>query len=253
MNRDALHQIDNWIPKGLLANSVFRYGINPDVEKVIDLSVDKEVTHADLLAYFGRTQSKPCRYLELGVSVGKSLWQIMQTCAPCECWAFDIEEINPALRQNLIQLSREEFPTASTSIKKSPSSITRFEHSVSGSTLSYVCADIFDKKAWKFLSGQQFNLVLSDALHTPEALSFEWDQITELGILDGNEVTIVWDDLDGPMHDWFEANRPFIARFLNVGVDQVQTTFVNGWLGLREPLHRLGIAIKALPKPLDEK
>ena len=212
MNRRALSEIDDWLPSGLLANSVFRYGINPDVERLINLPVDDEVTHADLLAYFGQAHSKPCKYLELGVSVGKSLWQVMQTCAPCECWGFDIEEINPRLKRNLVQLSHEQFATPSTSIKKSPSSVTRFVHSASGSTLTYICADIFDKRAWGFLSGQGFSLVLSDALHTPEALDFEWSQIIELKILDTEETVIVWDDLDGPMRDWFERKRSLVAK-----------------------------------------
>jgi len=245
INRRALKEIDDWLPAGLLANSVFRYGITRDAERLINLPVDDEVTHADLLGYFGQLQTKPCKYLELGVSVGKSLWQVMHACAPCECWGFDIEEINPRLTQSLVQLSREQFATPSSSIKKSPSSITRFIHSATGSTLTYVCADIFDKRAWSFLSGQKFSLILSDALHTAEALDFEWSQIIELKILNNEEAVIVWDDLDGPMRDWFRRKRSVVAEALGVHTQNVQTTLVNGWLGQRERLHRLGIAMKS--------
>jgi hypothetical protein len=243
-NRRALKAVDDWLPDNMLAQSVFRYGVNPDVEPLINLPLDANVTHADLLAYFGQRLQKPCAYLELGVSVGKSLWQILNACAPCRCWGFDIEEINPALSRNLVQISRQEFSPPAASIKQTPSSLTRFLHPPSGSTVTYLCGDILDKEAWKLFSGEKFNLILSDALHTPEALALEWNQLTDLHLLDADEAVIMWDDLDGPMHDWFRQNRALIAEDLAVSADNLCTLFANGWLGRREYPHRLGIAMK---------
>lgn len=244
-NRRALAEIENWLPERLLADSVFRYGVNPDIEPLINRPLDGEVTHADLLAYFGRAVGKRCRYLELGVSVGKSLWQVMQTCAPCECWGFDIEEINPAIRKELTQISHQEFPTPASSLKRTPSALTRFIHEKSGSTLTYLCADILDPEAWALLSGESFNLVLSDALHTADALAFEWEHLTSLNLLDREGVVVVWDDLDGEMRRWFDQNRASIKSHLGLGQGDLDTAYVNGWLGGQEFLHRLGIAIKS--------
>ena len=243
-NRRVLREIDDWLPAGLVEKSVFRYGVNPEVEPLLNLPLDNECAHADLLAYFGKTIIGPVKYLELGVSVGKTLWQILNTCAPCECWAFDIEEINPVLKQRFVVQSRDEWPSPPDSIKKTPSSVTRFVHPPSGSKINYVCADIFDERAWQLLAGGGFNLVLSDALHTPQALDFEWRQMTKLNIFSPKKLMIMWDDLDGEMKDWFHAKRPAIAGHLGVNIQNVSTLFLNGWLGRREFPHRLGLAIR---------
>jgi len=243
-NREALKMIDHWLPPQLLEKSVFRYGVTADVESLLNLPLDDECAHADLIAYFGRALNEPPKYLELGVSVGKTLWQILNTCAPCECWAFDIEEINPVLKQSFVQQSREEWPSLPNSIKKTPSSISHFVHPPSGGKITYVCADIFDERAWRLLAGKGFNLVFSDALHTPEALDFEWLQMTKLNIFNPKEVIIMWDDLDGEMRKWFYAKRSAIARQLAIDIQNVDTSLVNGWLGKREFPHRLGLAIK---------
>jgi len=249
-NREALKLIDDWLPPQLIEKSVFRYGINSDVEPLLNLPLGLECTHTDLLAYYGATLNGRCKYLEIGVSVGKTFWQILHACAPCECWGFDIEEINPALKKHFVEVSRIEWQGPPDSIKKTPSSISRFTHPSSGGSIVYVCGDVFDKRAWELLGGQNFNLILSDALHTPEALDFEWRQMAAFNIFDPKEIVIMWDDLDGKMRDWFYARRSMIARQLAIGVKNVDTDFVNGWLGRREFPHRLGLAIK---KPLPIK
>jgi len=243
-NRQALAAVPDWLPAGLVANSVFRYGVNPDVEPLLNLPLDGDCTHTDLLAYFGQTAREPLKYLELGVSVGKTFWQVLNTCAPAECWAFDIEEMNPALKSRLVEQSRQEWSGPPDSIKKTPSSISRFVHPATGNTVVYICADIFDPKAWQLLAGQNFNLVLSDALHTPEALAFEWKQMTTANIFNPREAVIMWDDLDGGMRDWFHSHRPAMAAHFGIGLEKVGTLYMNGWLGRREFPHRLGLALK---------
>lgn len=243
-NRHALGLISDWFSPGLIEKSVFRYGVNPEVEPLLNLELDNECTHADLLACFGVASSEPRKYLELGVSVGKTFWQILNTCSPCECWAFDIEEINPVLKLHFIEQSREEWPSPSNSIKKTPSSISRFIFPPNGIQVVYVCADIIDERAWERLAGNNYNLVFSDALHTPQALEFEWSQMTRLKIFNPAEVVVMWDDLDGKMRDWFKAKQAAIAAHLAVAPANVGTLYLNGWLGRREFPHRLGLAIK---------
>ena len=243
-NRHALSLIHDWIPAGLIEKSVFRYGVNTDVGPLLNLPLDGECTHTDLLAYFGQVSREPRKYLELGVSVGKTFWPILNTCTPCECWGFDIEEINPALKQHLIEESREEWGGLPDSIKKSPSSISRFVYPANGNRIVYVCADIFDERAWALLSGQNFNLILSDALHTPQALEFEWSQMLNKNIFNPRETVIMWDDLDGAMRDWFQGKRQMIANHLSTAPGNVATLYLNGWLGRREFPHRLGLTVK---------
>jgi hypothetical protein len=243
-NRDTLSQIPQWVPPDLTKNSVFRYGVNPDIEPLLDLPLDSECTHTDLLVHFGRSLKTPCKYLELGVSVGKTLWLILNNCSPCECWGFDIEELTPVLRKRLVEQSRQEWPSPPNSLKKTPSSISRFIHPKSGSKLTYVCADIFDEKAWELLAGASFNLVLSDALHSAQALEFEWAHLSKTGIFNPEEVVIMWDDLNGEMKTWFQHEQKDIANRLSIPGHQVTTAYINGWLGRREFPHRLGLAMK---------
>lgn len=248
LNRKVVEQVRPWVTPELIKNSVFRYGVNPDLEPLLDLPLDSECTHTDLLVYFGRQQKPSCKYLELGVSVGKTFWQVLNNCAPCECWGFDIEELTPVLKSRMIEQSREEWPSPPNSIKKTPSSISRFIHQESGSKTTYICADIFDEKAWERLAGERFNVVLSDALHTPDALEFEWAHLTRGEILDPREVVIMWDDLNGDMKTWFLQKQPAIASQLSISPENVRTTYLNGWLGRREFPHRLGLAVKAPSK-----
>lgn len=245
LNRAVVKQIDSWGIPDLIKNSIFRYGVNPDTEGLLDLPLDSECNHTDLLVYVGRRSSRPFKYLELGVSVGKTFWQVLNNCGPCECWGFDIEEITPVLKNRLIEQSRETWPSPPGSIKKNDSSITRYLHRESGSQVTYICADIFDEKAWARLAGQQFNLVLSDALHTASALEFEWAHLAQSGILHPDEVVIMWDDLNGEMKSWFLEKQPAIRRQLAVEPANVRTLFLNGWLGRREFPHRLGLACKS--------
>jgi hypothetical protein len=243
-NRAVAKQISPWVSPDLIKNSVFRYGVNPGLERLLDLPLDSECTHTDLLVYFGRKRQPHCKYLELGVSVGKTFWQVLNNCAPCECWGFDIEELTPVLTRRLVQESREEWPSPVNSIKKTPSSLTRFLHPESGSKVTYICADIFDEKAWEYLTRGNFNLVLSDALHTAAALEFEWAHLSRAGVLDPGHTVIMWDDLNGEMKTWFLQKRVEIARDLATAPSNVGTLYLNGWLGRREFPHRLGLAVK---------
>ncbi len=246
-NREVLNMVDDWLPSRLISDSVFRYGVNPEVEPLLNLPPDNHCTHTDLLAYFGRTAREPLKYLELGVSVGKTFWQMLNTCVPSECWAFDIEEISPVLRSRLTQESRQEWTTPPSSIKKTPSSITHFKHPATGNRVVYICADIFDPHAWELLAGENFNLALSDALHTPEALEFEWNQMVKMSIFNPQEIVLMWDDLNGDMRDWFESKREVLAAQLATDLQNIGSIYMNGWLGQREFPHRLGLAIKRLP------
>lgn len=243
-NRQALKLVDDWMPSGLISQSVFRYGVNPEVEPLLNLPLDNGCTHTDLLAYFGRTAREPLRYLELGVSVGKTLWQMLNTCVPSECWGFDIEEINPVLKSRLVEESRQEWSSPASSIKKTPSSISHFIHPPTGNRVVYLCADIFDPRAWELLAGKNFNVILSDALHTPEALEFEWSQMVKMAIFHRNETVVMWDDLNGEMRDWFVSKRGAIAGQLSIDPRHVGAVYMNGWLGRREFPHRLGLAMK---------
>jgi hypothetical protein len=149
------------------------------------------------------------------------------------------------LKSRLVEQSRENWPSQPGSIKKTASSITRYLHRESGSQVTYICADMFDEKAWTWMAGQQFNLVLSDALHATSALEFEWAHLSQPGVLHPEEVVIMWDDLSGELNRWFLTKQPAISRQLAMKPANVRTLFLNGWMGRREYPHRLGLAYKS--------
>jgi hypothetical protein len=245
-NRRALAQIGTWLDQETLKRSIFNYGITPQFLPRINGSPDGTCTYADLLVYFMKRLRGPVRYLELGVSVGKTFWQILCASKAARLTGFDIEAINPALERELQQETRREWPSMPGSIKKTPASLTSYRHPPSGSKVDYLCGDIFDDDAWQALKGTRFNLILSDAFHSADAVQKEWEAMSLLDLFDKEECVIVWDDLDGPMHDWFLRRRTEIAGALGVDRTQVRTVFVNGWMGEQEWPHRIGLAVKTL-------
>ena len=248
-NRVVLAAISNWVPVGLLENSVFRYGINPNVEPLLNLPLTAAPTNADLLGCFASRHNRQGHYLEIGVSVGKTFWQMINSANQFDCWAFDIEEMNPVLMKELVLVSRVEWQTPFSSIKKTPSSFSTFLFEKSGRQIHYICADVFDPHAWSFLKNISFNIVLSDALHTPEALDFEWEMLSKANCLSKEALLIIWDDLDAEMRHWFLRKKSTIAAQLNLPINQIGTLYMNGWLGSRECPHRFGCLLKGFEYP----
>lgn len=239
-NRKYLAAIENWVPAGLIESSVFRYGVTPQVEPLLNRPLDIAPTNADLLAFFATQCGCQGRYLEIGVSVGKTFWQVMNSAVQFECWAFDIEEISPALKQEFSLISRVEWQTPSSSTKKTPSSFSSFLFKKTGQRVYYICADVFDPYAWTFLQDLSFNIILSDALHAATALDFEWGMLMKANSLSRDFFLMVWDDLDAEMKDWFLRKKSAMATQCNIPSNAVGEFFMNGWLGSREFPHRFG-------------
>jgi hypothetical protein len=243
-NRTHLASIPNWVPAGLLDNSVFRYGINSNVEPLLNLPLSTVPTNADLLAFFASRYCQRGHYLEIGVSVGKTFWQMLNSANHFDCWAFDIEEINPVLEKELIPLSRLEWQTPSLSTKKTVSSFSTFHFQKTGRKVCYICADVFDPHAWSFLKNTSFNIILSDALHSPKALDFEWRMLTTTNCFNRDSLLVMWDDLDSDMRAWFLKKKIAMSEQLEVPISQIGAFYLNGWLGSREYPHRFGCLLK---------
>lgn len=243
-NRSALAEIPQWVDEQTLRLSIFNYGITPQFLPTINQIPGPNCTYADLLVYFGERLRKPLRYLELGVSVGKTFWQVLSSSQRAQLVGFDIETINPALEKRLLRKDQRQWPAISTSMKKTPTTLTTYQHTATQSEVNYLCGDVFDPQAWRALAGTKFNLVFSDAFHSIDALQKEWDMIRAFELLDPSECVMVWDDLDGPMHEWFVGHRHEIAATIGAGPRQVCTLLVNGWMGGNECPHRIGVAMR---------
>lgn len=242
-NLGTLADIPCWIEDDVWRSSVFQYGLPQEIRPLIDLPMGAGHSYTDaMLALAGRLR-KPVRYLEVGVSVGKNFLQITRYLRDAWITGFDIEEINPVLRDQFTSESRTEWPTSPASIKKTPSSLTRFATTELGNSVSYLCGDVFDDASWQHLGGRRFNLVFSDAFHSAEALEREQEMLARHDLLDEDELVIVWDDLFGDMADGYQR----ICRRLSENRAGCTTSFFiapfRGWLGENWGWHPVGFFI----------
>lgn len=243
VNRRLLSAAPPWISDEVWQGGVFQYGLPPEVRPLIDLDIGADLTYTDALLSLAPRLRKPVRYLEIGVSVGKNFWQVASYLKDASLVGFDIEEINPVLSGPLAQVARHEWATQPASLKKTRSSMTAFRQPGSTNELQYLCGDVFDPQSWKALAGRPFNLIFSDAFHSPEALLTECDMLLEHGLLDDDGAIIMWDDLDGPME---EAFRESCRRLVRHRAGFRNTSFVvplRGWMGENWPHHNVGFLL----------
>lgn len=233
-NRHSLAMIDQWIQPTTLANSVFNYGIMPEMEERINCTIDNHTTYTDILGYLTTKLRKPVQYFEMGVSVGKNFWQMANFLEHATLVGFDIELFNTTIESQLVMNKATEWPSRST-LRKFPNKLSSYTYSTN--TIDYVSADEFDETAWQQLAGRKFNVYFSDALHDPAALLHEFAMLQQFQLIDEEEFILMWDDLGGSMTEAFltieqqlkkKHPRLFSERF---------TT--NGWMNYKN--HHIGI------------
>jgi hypothetical protein len=107
-----------------------------------------------------------------------------------------------------------------------------------GKKVQYLSGDVWDTNSWSRLEGSRFNLVFSDALHSPEAILFEFEMLVKYGLL-GDRFVIVWDDLEGKMKKaFYKIVRKYHEKF---NIRDIYLLQVNGWIGENERPHSVGI------------
>jgi hypothetical protein len=235
-NRKVLAGVDNWIDEEAFSRSFFNYGVPDSIRGLINKPIGDTPTYTDLMALVADRYLGSVDYLEIGVSVGKNFFQLLHALSQAHFTAFDIEEINPVLARRLTALSKAEWDTPSKSVKKNRSSLSEF--SFQGKKVDYLSGDVWDANSWARLEGNSFNLVFSDALHTPQAILFEFEMLVKYRLL-GERFVIVWDDLVGKMQQsFFRIVRKYNEEF---GLKEVCLVNINGWIGDNEPPHTVGI------------
>ena len=108
--RAALGEVPRWLPPkrrgpyGVHAGSI-NYGVaSAEAEAVLDEPIPFATSYSDVLSWLLLSFDPPARYLEIGVSVGKNLHQLMRTSAAFGSRAssallvgLDLESFNPVL------------------------------------------------------------------------------------------------------------------------------------------------------------
>lgn len=235
-NRQSLELIDNWIDEKAFAASWFKYGVPDFIKGDINKPIGDAITYTDLMVRIAEKYLHQVNYLEIGVSVGKNFFQLLRALPKAALTGFDIEEINPVLERQLQPVDKKEWATPEKSIKKQPSSLKTY--TFGDKKVAYLSADVWDEASWARLQGQKFNLVFSDALHTPQAILFEFRMLEKYGLLD-DKFVIFWDDLEGKMQNsFYKIIRKYNKAY---GIRDIYLLSVNGWIGQNERPHAVGI------------
>lgn len=235
-NRKLLSNVVTWIDDEAFNKSFFQYGVPDYIKTELNKIINNESTYSDYIVFFGRKYFTKVNYFEIGVSVGKNFYQVINGIKVGQFTGFDIEEINPILESKLELTKKNDWQTISNSIKKNNSSFA--EYNFQGNKVNYMAADVWDENSWKYLEGNKFNILFSDALHTAEAILFEFEMLVKYNLLD-DKFIIIWDDLVGEMQNsYFEIIKKYNKKF---SLKERYLVNVNGWVGNNELPHTIGI------------
>lgn len=235
-NRSFLNEVPDWIDEPAFEDSCFQYGVPDFIRGDLNKPINHQPTYTDLMVWLAQKHFQNVNYLEIGVSVGKNFYQIIKSLPQGHFTGFDIEEINPVLANKLEFDSEENWATPATSIKKKDSSLKRFNFKEKN--IEYLSGDVWDENSWKKLSGRKYNLVFSDALHSAEAILFEFEMLVKYDLL-ADKFIIFWDDLHGKMK---KAFLNIVSRYdKQYRIADVYLIQINGWIGQHEPKHPVGI------------
>jgi hypothetical protein len=237
-NRESLKKIINWLPKDTWENSYYGYGVPDKIFNLLDLDIGLSPSYSDLICYYG-SQIKEPNYLELGVSVCKNFWQIMNYFEKATLTGFDIENFNPAIKNKISELSSREWSTKPGSLRIEKSNFKEYEYQTN--KIKYLAGDIWDENSWKILEGEKFNIIFSDALHDPKALLWEYKMIEKYNLL-ADEFIFFWDDLTHGLEISFLEIATQLKKKYSLKNSNIKQIKINGWLGENYPIkHDVGI------------
>jgi hypothetical protein len=235
-NRRSLSEISTWIDDVAMASSCFNYGVPDFIKLDLDKKLDNNPTYSDYMLLIAQRYFNQVSYLEIGVSVGKNFFQILNGLNNSDLVGFDIEDIYPVIEKKLLTKSSSNWSTPDNSIKKTDSSLKKYTYKTN--TVSYLSADVWDENSWEKMNGKKFNIVFSDALHTPEAILFEFEMLVKYDLL-ADKFVIVWDDLvDEMQKSFYQIIEKYDRKYK---IKDKYLISVNGWVGQFEGKHTVGI------------
>lgn len=123
---------------------------------------------------------------------------------------------------------------------------TRSRYQLGSNSITYLSADIMDEASWKALAGQQFNLIFSDAFHSPDALLWEIRMLLKYNLINKKRFVIMWDDLGGHMTEGFLKIKKILVHEGYIKSSNAYIIKTNGWLGQNWPKHQVGIITNML-------
>lgn len=117
----------------------------------------------------------------------------------------DIEKMNPVLKEYLseekeVWCSNEKFPFERYDGESVDINFTlnKYNHHQTKNIVSYLQGDKFSPILWKQLQGNKFDIIFSDAFHSPESIRSEFKFLKKYDLLNTESLIMIWDDLDRP-------------------------------------------------------
>jgi len=227
IHRNCLKQVNPIINKEDWNKSNDQYGLPPHAYPLINLPIDNNLTYADLLAYLSNKYlKKNIKYVEIGVSVLKTFFQMCNSLKNSDLYAFDINQINPVVEKKFEKLDEHD-------------NIKTYNYETN--KLHYFKGDIFNHKQLndfeKYLSGK-VNVIFSDAHHSGEGLKSEYDNLIQ-NIL-AEEYILYYDDLENVnmRKVFFEIGKKEKNKNKKV---QIALIKINSWLGNHQHQHLNGV------------
>ena len=251
-NRETLSEVPQWIEAEVLEKSLWRYGIPAEwdahqtqQDRTGLTDIEPEVTASDVLGLVAR-QLNPLSYLEIGVSVGKNLLQISNLVCNAKLTGLDLEELNPTLLRYFeesgpIWRDSKTYRVETLDKKgadKCSSLLKLRSRTNNGNTLDYLSADQFRGDTWSKLSGCKFNLILSDGVHSGDALRSELGFLLQYQLIEpGRPFVMFWDDLwDIEMQSAFLESARALSSIFGVGDEGISMFMLHGSYGLKRPM-----------------
>jgi hypothetical protein len=226
-NRETLSNVDCFITNQDYNASPDSYGLPIQVKHLIDLPINEDFTYVDVLMFLKQhLKAENPKYVEIGVSVLKTFYQVSNFLEDSELYAFDINQINPTIAQKFISVEEGEQVNKYTHNKNK---ITHFK----GNVFKEEDFNLFKKEV-----GDSVNIIFSDAHHTGEGLRAEYDSYIKEALSD--DFILYYDDLQNPsMRKFFlEICEKYKEKDASITTALLQ---VNGWLGQHEGPHVNGI------------
>lgn len=176
-NREKWSEVDTWVTDKAIDESKFRYGIPFDIS---NLSQPTSFCTTDIITYINNKYYRSVNYLEIGVSIGKTFYPQIKNENINVATGIDIERFNPCLKKYVdVRHFKEGMYTDD-----------------KGSVF-FKQGDVTDNDTWRALSGINYDVIFSDALHDPDAIKKEYKYILNNNIL-SNDFVYIWDDITNP-------------------------------------------------------
>jgi len=224
-NREFLKTVESFLSKEQFQEN--DYGMDIKIFNNLDKNIKYFPTYSDLLIFASLFLKKEkIRYLEIGASVLKNNLQLDHSLTAADIVVYDINSVAPNFRDQFTIFDSE---NPNLFFKKT----SNFNYYFKGNVL-----DIEDTKKFDELFPAPFNLIFSDALHTPEGVLSEYRNIISNKL--DSDFILYLDDLDFP---GLYSTANLIYSDLEKKYEEIYfTTFkAYGWVGQYEKMHKNGI------------